>query len=121
MLCVDANGNTPVCSLQNGRNEFQTSLNVKCTETIKEYIASTNGCVWNYKIVTPDSLYANKPSNVDEKGNEWHHYSYIPEKTNSNIMNLTIKGKSTLYLLEKALNKYGPLMVDLFQKMDTKS
>lgn len=118
-LCVASDGNTPVCSFVHAsRNELQKELCAKCDDLIKSYIVSTKGHQWNYKIVRSDTLYADRASNIDEQtGMVWRHYSWVPTQNSEALADHRVKDGNTLELLEKALNKYCPMMMNLFDKI----
>ena len=116
---VDARGCTPVCHVGTcNRTDLQSELNQLCSTEVKDYLAKTSGKEWNYKIVRSDTLYADTASNIDEQtGTVWRHYSWVPTQNSEILADHSVKDGNTLELLEKALNKYCPMMMSLFDKI----
>ena len=114
---VGADGKSPVCNVLAGRTKLQTKMSTRCSSVIEEYIERTKGLHWNYQIVRNDTLYADCPSNTDEHGTVYRHYSWVPEHNSEALCEHKVKDGNTLVLLEKALNKYCPMMIALFDKI----
>jgi len=122
-IYVDKNGKSVLCPVSEGRTPLQKNVHDLCDTYINSYINAwhNRGLHWQYEIVRADTLYAHAPTwDLAKKSTEtaWRHYSWVPEENSEALSEHCLKdGSNILELLEKALNKYCPMMIKLSEEM----
>lgn len=119
---VDKNGLTPVCSLSLGRTRTRREIYDLCNSLILDYIQETGGLKWNYRFVTENTMHHARPNTTKKVKGEpeirsYPHYSFKPSSNNIHINSSA--GIRSLSMLNRALDKYCPLLITLFDKMET--
>ena len=120
---VDKNGSTPVCSVSSGRTRIGGDINDLCNSLNYDYIQATGGLKWKYRVVTDDTMYHSRPNTNTKVKGKPHltrtlpHYSCKPSSNNIHIK--SVKGRRALPMLDRALDKYCPLLINLFDTMNT--
>ena len=122
-IYADKNGKSILCPVIDGQSSLQKEVNDICDTYINSYINAwhNRGLHWQYEIVRADTLYAHAPTwDLAKKSTEtaWRHYSWVPERNSEELSERCLKdGSNILALLEKALNKYCPMMIKLSEEM----
>jgi len=122
-IYADKNGNSILCPVIDGQSSLQKEVNDICDTYINSYINAwhNRGLHWQYEIVRADTLYAHAPTwDLAKKSTEtaWRHYSWVPDRNSEELSGRCLKdGSNILALLEKALNKYCPMMIKLSKDM----
>jgi len=122
-MYVDKNGESVLCPVIEGRTALQKDVHDQCDTYINSYINAwhNRGLHWQYEIVRADTLYAHAPTwDLANKSTNtaWRHYSWVPEENSEALSGRCLKdGSNILVLLEKALNKYCPMMIKLSEDM----